>query len=126
MSNYSLKIRLDRLDGANLQTNAQGKMALVIPVEEADLFVGQNGAVYLDLTMWESRNNPYGDTHSIKKSYSKARREMLGPEVVKAKPYIGNAKELVSRGTSNPQPGMMQAQPPQGFNVPSGNNGVVF
>lgn len=125
MSNYSIKINLVKLDGASLQTNAQGKMAVVIPVEEADLFVGQNGAVYLDLSMWETRGNPYGDTHSIKKSYSKARREMLGPDVLRSKPYIGNAKEMVPQG-GNAQSGMMQAQPPAGFSVPSDNNGIVF
>lgn len=123
MSNYSVKIDLLKLDGATLQTNAQGKMAVIIPVEEADLFVGrENKAVYLDLSMWETPRNPYGDSHSLKKSYSQARREMLGADAVKAKPYVGNAREIKPRASENPQPGMMQAQPPTGFDIPQNND----
>lgn len=105
MSNFSIKVNLAKLDGASLQTNPNtGKRAIIIPVDEADLFVGQNGAVYLDLTMWENRTqNAYGDTHSIKKSYSKEVRERLGADAIKAKPFIGNAKPLPDFNGNNQQ-----------------------
>lgn len=116
MSNYSVKIRLDRLDGASLQTNPNtGKRALIIPVDEADLYVGQNGAVYLDLSMWENRNgaNQYGDTHGIKKSYSKEARERLGADAIKNKPFLGNAKPMPEFNNNNAAPA---AAPAQGTN----------
>lgn len=105
MSNFTIKVNLAKLDGASLQTNPNtGKRALIIPVDEADLFVGQNGAVYLDLAMWENRTqNAYGDTHSIKKSYSKEMRERLGADVVKAKPFLGNAKPMPNSNNNNAQ-----------------------
>lgn len=101
MSNYSIKINLAKLDGASLQTNPNtGKRALIIPVDDADLFVGQTGAVYLDLSMWEHRSgaNQYGYTHGIKKSYSKSARERIGSEQVKLKPFIGDAKPITNLG----------------------------
>lgn len=103
MPNYTIKVRLDKLDGATLQTNPSGKRALIIPIEDADLFVGQNGAVYLDLSMWENRNgiDNYGNSHSVKKSYSKEMRERLGADAIKNKPYLGNAKPMPDFGQNN-------------------------
>ena len=43
MANYSLNINLLKIDGASLQTNPNtGKRAIVIPVEEADIFVNES------------------------------------------------------------------------------------
>lgn len=115
MSNYSIKLNLLKIDGATLQTNAQGRMAVVLPVDEADLYVNQDGtSVYLDLSMWESKNSPYGDTHSIKKSYSKAKRELLGADAIRNKPYIGNAKIIQSNNGGAAQAPMIQ-QAPTGY-----------
>lgn len=122
MANYQAKIDLLKIDGASLQQNAAGKLAVIIPVEEADLFVGKdNRAVYLDLNLWESRPNQYNNSHGIKKSYSKARREMLGADAIKNKPFIGNAsvKPDYNGGVSasSAQQPMVQT-PPAGFVAP--------
>lgn len=97
-NNLSIKLNLAKLDGASLQTNPNtGKRAMIIPVEEADLFVSDRGGVYLDLSAWENRDgipDQYGNTYGIKKSYSKEVRERLGKDGIKAKPFIGNAKPI--------------------------------
>lgn len=103
MANYSLSVNLAKLDGAKLQTAADGKMYMCIPVQDADLSVAQNGGCYLNLSMWESRPNQYNDTHAIKQSLSKLRREQLG-DAARQKPFLGNAKEIKPRGTqADPQ-----------------------
>lgn len=100
MANYSLNINLLKIDGASLQTNpTTGKRAVVIPVEEADIFVNEsNTAAYLGMNMYESRNSQYGDSHSLKLKFSKATIERVGVEAIKAKPFIGNAKEKTPYG----------------------------
>lgn len=69
MSNYRVKINLEQLKGAAVadlrgKTGAV-KKCLVIPIEDAGLYVGQKG-VYLSLTAWEARQPYYGETHSLK------------------------------------------------------------
>ena len=95
MANYSLNINLLKIDGASLQTNpTTGKRAVVIPVEEADIFVNEsNTAAYLGINMYESHNSQYGDSHSLKLKYSKEYIDRVGVDVIKQKPFIGNAKE---------------------------------
>lgn len=106
MANYSLNINLLKIDGASLQTNpATGKRAVVIPVEEADIFVNEsNTAAYLGMNMYESRNSQYGDSHSLKLKFSKATIERVGVEAIKAKPFIGNAKEKQPYGSNSAAP----------------------
>ena len=100
MANYSLNINLLKIDGASLQTNPNtGKRAVVIPVEEADIFVNEsNTAAYLGLNMYESHNSQYNDTHALKLKYSKATIDRIGVDAIKAKPFIGNAKEKLPYG----------------------------
>lgn len=105
MANLTIKVNLAKLDGASLQTNPNtNKRALIIPVDEADLFVSDRGAVYLDLVAWENHGgipDQYGNTHSVKKSYSKEIRERLGAEGVKNKPFLGSAKPLPEFNNNN-------------------------
>lgn len=119
MANYSLNINLLKIDGGTLQVNpTTGKQAVIIPVEEANVFVNQNGtAAYLGVNMYESRNNQYGDSHSLKLKFDKAYIDRVGVDVIKQKPFIGNAKEKLPYGQ---QPA---AQPFQSFQqAPAAND----
>lgn len=106
MANYSLNINLLKIDGASLQTNPNtGKRAVILPVEDADIFVNENGtAAYLGINMYESRNSQYGDSHSLKLKFNKATIDRIGVDAIKAKPFIGNAKEKQPYGDNNAQP----------------------
>lgn len=110
MANYSLNINLLKIDGATLQTNPNtGKRAVIIPIDTADIFVNESGtAAYLGVNMYESRNSQYGDSHSLKLKYNKETIERIGVDAIKAKPFIGNAKEKQPYGdgaqTSAPAP----------------------
>ena len=106
MANYSLNINLLKIDGASLQTNPTTvKRAIVIPVDDADIFVNEsNTAAYLGMNMYESRNSQYGDSHSLKLKFSKATIERVGVEAIKAKPFIGNAKEKQPYGSNSAAP----------------------
>lgn len=99
MANFSIKTDLLKLAGAFV-TNLKGKNAtkqcLVIPVEDAALFVGKNG-VYLNLTAIEMREVRYGDTHCVKQSLYKDRYDALSEEERKALPILGGMHQLESR-----------------------------
>ena len=111
MANYSLNINLLKIDGATLQANpTTGKQAIILPVEDANIFVNQNGtAAYLGINMYESRSNQYGDSHSLKLKYSKEYIDRVGVDVIKQKPFIGNAKEKTPYAQAPaPQPAPQQ------------------
>ncbi|MDE7345326.1 MAG: hypothetical protein K2N48_01135 [Muribaculaceae bacterium] len=123
MSNYSLSVCLTDLQGSQVQANQQGKQFLLIPIEDADLFVSsKSGKVYLNLSMWEKHNGPdqYGKTHGIKQSLSQARQQALG-EAAKNIPFIGSAKEIVPKNTQQQQQNqaVYQQTAPQGYAQPS-------
>lgn len=97
MSNYSIKLDLLKLKGAGV-TNIKGRTAtkkcLVIPIEDARLFLGGKG-VYLDLSAWESREQgKYGDTHGVKQSFSKETLDAMSEEERKALPFLGNMRPM--------------------------------
>lgn len=104
MANYLLNINLLKIDGATLQTNpTTGKRAVILPVEDANIFVNtSNTAAYLGINMYESHNSQYGDSHSLKLKYNKEVIDRLGVDAIKAKPFIGNAKEKQPYGQQGP------------------------
>lgn len=118
MANYTLNVNLLKIDGASLQTNpTNGKRAIVIPVDDADIFVNEsNTAAYLGMNMYESRNSQYGESHSLKLKFSKATIERVGVDAIKAKPFIGNAKEKTPYGAD------AQAQAAPAANPASNDN----
>lgn len=59
----------------------------VTKVDKNRLFVGKNGAKYLDLILMETPNDKYGNDFLVKQSVSKAERE-AGVKL----PILGNAK----------------------------------
>jgi len=63
----------------------------VTKVDKDRLFVGKNGAKYLDLVLMPNKgDSKYGDTHFVIQSCSKADRE-AGVKM----PIIGNATEKI-------------------------------
>lgn len=99
MANFSIKTDLLKLAGAfvtNLKGKTATKQCLVIPVEDAALFVGKNG-VYLNLTAFEMREARYGDTHCVKQSLDKDRYDALSEEERKALPILGGMRQLETK-----------------------------
>lgn len=96
MSNSSIKVNLLQLAGAFV-TNLKGKTAtkrcLVIPVDDARLYVGQKGC-YLNLTAIEMQNSQYGDTHCVKQNLEKSVYEAMTDEERRAMPIIGSMRPL--------------------------------
>ena len=96
MANYSIKTDLLKLKGAFV-TNLRGKTAtkrcLIIPVDEAGLFVGEKG-VYLNLTAIEMQNPKFSETHCVKVSLDKERYDAMTEEERHAQPIIGGMKQL--------------------------------
>ena len=94
--NYSISINLSRLAGA-VFTNLKGKTAtkrcLIIPIDDAGLYAGEKG-IYLNLVAYEQRDAKYGNTHLVKRSLSKAEREAMTDEQLRAEPILGDMKEL--------------------------------
>lgn len=96
MANYSIKTDLLKLKGAFV-TNLRGKTAtkrcLIIPIDEAGLFVGEKG-VYLNLTAIEMQNPKFSETHCVKVSLDKERYDAMTEEERQAQPIIGGMKQL--------------------------------
>lgn len=99
MANFSIKIDLLKLQKAFL-TNLKGKTAtkrcLIIPVDEAGLYVGEKG-VYMNLTAIEMREPKYSETHCVKVSVDKDRYEAMSDEERNALPIIGGMRQLERR-----------------------------
>lgn len=96
MSNSSIKVNLLQLKGAFV-TNLKGKTAtkrcLVIPVDDANIYVGQKGC-YLNMTAIEMHNSQYGDTHCIKQNLEKSVYDAITEEQRRAMPIIGSMRPL--------------------------------
>lgn len=96
MSNLSIKVNLLQLQGAFV-TNLKGKTAtkrcLIIPVDDANLYVGQKGC-YLNTTAIEMQNSQYGDTHCIKQNLDKGIYDTMTEEQRRAMPIIGSVRPL--------------------------------
>lgn len=121
MSNYKIQLNLTRLPGAfvsNLKGKTAAKRCLCIPIEDANLFVGERG-VYLNLNAWEMRErNAFGNTHYIKPRLSRQAHEAMTDEQRKAIPIVGDmtpreefATETVANDGSQFAPSANAAQP---------------
>lgn len=76
--------------------SGQKKACLIIPIEEAHLFVGEKG-VYLDTLVYESKDNSYGDTHLVKQSFPKRIFEAMSEEERKQIPILGNIRPMAPK-----------------------------
>lgn len=104
MANFSIKTDLLKLKGAFV-TNLKGKTAtkrcLIIPVDDAGLFIGEKG-VYLNLTAIEMREPKYQDTHCVKVSLDKERYDAMSEEERNAQPIIGGMRQLERQAAGMP------------------------
>lgn len=93
--NYKVSVDLTALHGAKVDRDpATGRLILKIDVDEADLFVADNGKVWMGLDMWAKREgmDQYGKTHGVKFSLSKDRGAVMTKEQKLALPFCGSAK----------------------------------
>ncbi len=98
MSNLSIKIDLAKLQSSalvNITGKTGTKKCIVIPVEDAGLYVGEKG-VYLDLTAFELREVKFDQTHIVKQSMKKELYNSLTEEERNAIPIIGGIKMFQS------------------------------
>ena len=98
--NYQVKLNLLKLDRATV-TNIKGKSqtlkCLVVPIGDGtDIVHGEKGA-YLDLVAFETANSQFGDTHCVKVSYPKERRDAMTDEEKRSKPFVGNMRPLEAK-----------------------------
>jgi len=102
----SSKINLLMLKGAIVKMNTKAGMAdcMVIPIEANNLFKGEKG-LYLDLIGFDIATKKEGshDTHIIKQSLSKEKRESMTEEELKAMPILGN-HSVWSDGNTSQEP----------------------
>lgn len=105
--NFTGKINLLKLDSTGIVVingKSGSKKCVVIPIEENDIFVpidestGKAKGAYLGLNMWHNNNetglDQYGNSHSVKQSFSQQYRESKSEEEMRNKPFLGNMKPL--------------------------------
>ena len=110
MSRISGKLNLLQLNAVRKMITGQlGPVeCLVIPIEKNKLFVGEKG-VYLDLIAFEIENKKGDskDTHLIKQSFNKEKREKMTDVELKALPILGNLQvwgdQIESELVSSPE-----------------------
>lgn len=111
MANFSIKTDLLKLKGAFV-TNLKGKTAtkrcLIIPVDDAGLFIGEKG-VYLNMAAIEMNESRYGDTHCVKVSLPKDMVERMTEEERKAIPILGGMHPLQSQAQQMAVRGQLDA-----------------
>lgn len=100
MSNLSIKINLLKLQNAAL-VNITGKTGvtkkcIVIPVEDANLFVGEK-SVYLDASAFEIREPKYDQTHLIKQSLDKDTYQAMTEDERNNMPILGGIKPFIAK-----------------------------
>ena len=82
--------------------NQTKKRCVVIPIDDNDLYVkNEDGStkprsVYFGVNVWERQQpSPYGHTHYMKQSFSKAYREAHTEDEMKNMPFLGDMKPIL-------------------------------
>lgn len=99
MSKLSMRLDLLKLQGAfvmNITGKSAKKQCLVIPIEDADLFVGEKG-IYLNLVASEMDNPKFNDTHCIRQSISEEKYKAMTDEERQQIPILGGARPMESK-----------------------------
>ena len=111
--NLSIKVNLTKIQGAalvNLKGNTATKKCIVIPVDDAGLYVGEKG-VYLDLQAIAYKDPKYADTHFIKPSIEKEKYNAMTKEEQDAIPIIGGVKILERKQNEMEATGTVEIDP---------------
>lgn len=97
-------IDLSALEGAHLNTTVNGIQTVVIPVAgNPSIFVGskdKGGHIYMDIEVRESPENQYGNSHFIKLSVGKKKREELrlsADDLKRHTPIVGNLRTVARK-----------------------------
>ena len=118
MSNYQVKInllKLDRAAVANIKGKSETRKCIVIPCgDDTDLILREKG-VYLDCVAFETDKSQFGDTHAVKVSYSKERREKMTEDERRAKPFVGNLRPLETQSKQMPVTATAAVEAPEGL-----------
>ena len=104
-------IDLSALNGVQINTTVNGKRSIVIPVDtNPAIFIGamdKGGHIYMDIEVREVPDNRYGNTHFVKLSVGRKKREEMGltqDSVKQYTPIIGNLKPLAKRSREEDMP----------------------
>ena len=97
MSNYSIKIDLQKLQNAFLRKftgKTATKTCICIPIEDNPaLFLGEKGC-YLSLVANAQENPQYGNSHFVRGDIPRELYDQMTEEQRKAFPIIGNMKPI--------------------------------
>lgn len=92
MENIVIKINLANLEHA-IKFKKDGVKYVALPMAENFIFEGMKG-IYLTLAGYVSEHSKYGDTHYIKLSIPKAKRELMTEEERRAYKIAGNVSVM--------------------------------
>lgn len=98
MANFGIKIDLLKLKNSfvtNLKGKAATKRCLVIPIDDAQLFLGEKG-IYLNLTGVEMQEVRYDDTHFVKQQLPKDVYQAMTEEERTKQPILGSMRPIAS------------------------------
>jgi hypothetical protein len=106
-----LKIDLLKLAGARTFTAKDGAECIGFPLKPNNVFVGKNGAHYLDLTLMDNRDgvDQYGNNGFCTVDVGKERR-MAGEK----SPILGNWKDMDGGGQGRDVPASEAMRKPAG------------
>ena len=97
-------IDLSALEGAHLNTTVNGIQTIIIPVaQNPSIFIGskdKGGHIYMDIEVRESPENQYGNSHFVKLSVGKKKREEMrlsADDLKKYTPIVGNLRTLAKK-----------------------------
>jgi hypothetical protein len=99
------KIDLAKIHGARVVKKGAD---IWLKLTDAQLFEGQNGALYLDAALFPSPGDKFGNSHRITQDLPKAIRD----SGVERGPILGNAKTK-AYGQGSPAPAQRPAPAPQ-------------
>lgn len=127
MVNYNMKLDLSKLKNACVK-ELKGKngevKCLIIPIDDNNLFVSEKtGSVYLDCECKEVQNPTYGQTHFIKRRYTKEQYYQMDAEDRKNIPIMGNLTPMKEwNNNTNNGNNQQQSQPRVQPSQMSGNS----
>lgn len=99
-NNLSVSLNLMKMKAAIMSVKGKEKVkkCIVIPIEDNDLYakVNEDGhiSLYLNLSLWETPQSQYGDSHYVKQSHSKEWSESHSEEERRSEPILGNARPI--------------------------------
>lgn len=110
--NYRIKTDLRKVPDAfvaRITGNSSTKDCICIPLDSNSLYTKGKG-IYLNLTMWETPNSQYGDSHRVNLDIDyEISKNMSKEDRYKAEPILGNASEL-GKESQNPAAQPIAAQ----------------